>query len=226
MFEYYFIYFIVPILITLWAQTSVRSAYEKYSRVRSERGLTGYDTARRILDSNGLSEVAIECIPGRMTDHYDPRANVIRLSEGVYSSSSIAACGIAAHEAGHALQYAQEYGPIKLRTAVIKSANIGSQIAMPLFILGLILALPGLCYVGIIAFSAAVLFQLITLPVEFNASRRAVACIERFHPSDEELKGVKKVLSAAAMTYVASLAVSLLSLIRLISIVQGGNRRR
>jgi len=226
MFEYYLIYFILPLVITLWAQMGVKNAYAKYSKVASERGLTGYDTARRILDSNGLSHVQIEQVRGQMTDHYDPRANVIRLSEGVYASNSIAACGIAAHEAGHALQYAQGYAPIKLRASVIKGANIGSQMAMPLFFLGLLFALPGLCWAGIIAFSAAVLFQLITLPVEFNASRRAVECIEKFRPSDEELRGVRKMLSAAAMTYVASLAVSLLSLLRLIAIVQGGSRRR
>jgi len=226
MFEYYLLYFIVPMVITLWAQMSVRSAYSKYSRIASSRGMTGYDTARRILDSNGLHNVAIEGIRGQMTDHYDPRSNVIRLSEGVYNSSSIAACGIAAHEAGHALQYAKGYGPIKLRAAVIKGANIGSQLAMPLFFLGLILSFPGLCWAGIIAFSAAVLFQLITLPAEFNASRRAVECIEGFGASDEDMKGVRKVLTAAAMTYVASLAVSLLSLLRLIVIAQGSNRRR
>ena len=224
--EYYLIYFILPLVITLWAQTSVKNAYAKYSRIASERGYTGYDTARRILDANGLYSVKIERIPGQMTDHYDPKANVVRLSEGVYSSCSIAACGIAAHEVGHALQYAKQYAPIKLRMAVIKSANIGSKLAMPLFIIGLFLSLPGLCYAGIIAFSAAVLFQIITLPVEFNASRRAVEAIEKFRPSETELNGVKKMLSAAAMTYVASLAVSLLSLLRLISIAQGSNRRR
>lgn len=220
------LYFILPIAITLWAQVSVKSAYSKYSRIASSRGMTGFSTARRILDMNGLYHVQIEPIRGQMTDHYDPRANVIRLSEGVYNSNSIAACGIAAHEAGHALQYAKDYGPIKLRMAVIKSANIGSQLAMPLFFLGLILALPGLCYAGIIAFSAAVLFQLLTLPVEFNASRRAIECIKSFGASDSDMNGTKKMLTAAAMTYVASLAVSLLSLLRLIMIAQSNNRRR
>ena len=188
--------------------------------------MTGFSTARRILDMNGLYNVSIETVRGEMTDHYDPRANVIRLSEGVYNSNSIAACGIAAHEAGHALQYAKEYGPIKLRAAVIKSANIGSQLAMPLFFIGIILAITELCWAGIIAFSAAVLFQLITLPVEFNASRRAVECIESFGASEKDMEGTRKMLTAAAMTYVASLAVSLLSLLRLIAIVQGNNRRR
>ncbi len=224
--EYYLIFFIVPIVITLWAQIRVKSAYNKYSQVRMSRGMTGYDTARRILDENGLRSVSIERISGEMTDHYDPRSNVIRLSEGVYSSSSVAACGIAAHEAGHALQYAQQYGPIKLRMSVIKVANIGSQAAMPLFFLGLVLSNQTLCYVGIIAFAAAVLFQLITLPVEFNASARAARCIEGFGASEDDRRGVRKVLSAAAMTYVAALAVSLLSLLRLILIARGNDRRR
>lgn len=219
-------YFILPIAITLWAQMSVKNAYSKYSKIASSRGMTGFSVARRILDTNGLYNVSIEMTRGEMTDHYDPRANVIRLSAGVYNSNSIAACGIAAHEAGHALQYAKEYKPIKLRMAVIKSANIGSQLSMPLFILGIVFSFPVLCYAGIIAFSAAVLFQLLTLPVEFDASKRAVRCIESFGASESDLEGTKKMLTAAAMTYVASLAVSLLSLLRLIAVVQGNNRRR
>lgn len=224
--EYYLLYFVLPLVITLWAQIKVNNAYSKYSRISSRRGMTGYDAARRILDSNGLYNVSIERIPGKMTDHYDPRANVIRLSEGTYSSSSIAACGIAAHEAGHALQYAEGYSPIKLRSSVIKVANVGSQLAMPLFIIGLLFSSTVLCYAGIIAFSAAVFFQLVTLPVEFNASRRAVKCVESLGMDDDEVGGVKKMLTAAAMTYVASLAVSLLSLLRLIAIAQSGNNRR
>ncbi len=225
MFEYYFLYFIIPIVITLWAQMSVKSAYSKYSRVAMGGRMTGYACARRILDENGLYNVGIERIAGQMTDHYDPRTNVIRLSDGVYNVASVAACGIAAHEVGHAIQYARGYSLIKIRVSIIKVANIGSQIAMPLFVLGLLLSSVGLCYVGIIAFSAAVLFQLLTLPVEFNASKRAVSTIAGFGVSDEELRGVKKVLTAAAMTYVASLAVSLLSLLRLILIANSRNRR-
>lgn len=221
---YYFIYFILPLIITLWAQTSVKSAYSKYSKVGISNRMTGYDTARRILDSNGLYNVGIERISGEMTDHYDPSANVIRLSDGVFDKNSIAACGIAAHEAGHALQYAQNYAPIKLRMSVVKIANIGSQAAMPLFILGLVLSYPILCDIGIIAFSAAVFFQLVTLPVEFNASKRAKECIATFGTREEDRKGVDKVLNAAAMTYVASLAVSLLSLLRLIMISRGNRR--
>ncbi len=221
--EYYLIFFILPFVLTLWAQVSVKNAYSKYSKIRIGSGMTGYDTARRILDKNGLYNVAIERISGQMTDHYDPRANVIRLSDGVYSSPSIAACGIAAHEAGHVIQYATDYGPIKLRMSVIKVANIGSQLAMPLFILGIILSNPLFCELGIIAYSAALVFQVVTLPVEFNASRKAKECIESFGASKSENAGVSKVLNAAAMTYVASLAVSLLSLMRLILI---SNRSR
>ncbi len=222
--EYYLIFFILPLIITLWAQISVNSAYKKYSKERMSRGMTGYDTARRILDENGLHNVGIERIAGEMTDHYDPKANVIRLSDGVYAVSSVAACGIAAHEAGHALQYAKDYAPIKLRMSVIKLANIGSRLAMPLFLLGIVLSNYLLCEIGIIAFSAAVLFQVVTLPVEFNASRRAKVCIASFGASEEDKRGVSKVLTAAAMTYVASLAVSLLSLLRLILIARGNRR--
>ena len=224
LFQYYIIYFILPLAITLWAQISVKSAYSKYSKVNIGIGMTGYETARRILDSNGLYNVDIEHIAGQMTDHYDPRANVIRLSDGVFNSTSIAACGIAAHEAGHALQYAQNYGPIKFRMAIIKYANFGSQLATPLFFLGLLLSLPMLCELGIIAFSAAVLFQLVTLPVEFNASKRAKTCIASYGASSEDKKGVDKVLDAAAMTYVAALATSLLSLLRLIMISRSNRR--
>ncbi len=223
-FEYYLLYFILPFALTLWAQISVKSAYSKYSKVRMNSGMTGYDTARRILDMNGLHYVDIERVGGQMTDHYDPRSNVIRLSDGVYSSSSVAACGIAAHEAGHALQYAKEYGPIKLRMSIIKISNIGSQLSMPLFVLGLLLSAPILCEIGIIAFSAAVLFQLITLPVEFNASKRAKECIEHFGATKAERQGVSKVLGAAAMTYVAALAVALLNLLRLVLLSQRSRR--
>ncbi len=223
--QYYLVFFILPFVITLWAQIGVKNAYSKYAKVRMSRGMTGYDTARRILDLNGLRHVQIERIAGEMTDHYDPRSNVIRLSDGVFNSDSIAACGIAAHEAGHALQYAKDYAPIKLRMSVVKVANIGSQLAMPLFLFGLILSSPLLCEIGIIAFSAAVLFQLITLPVEFNASKRAKECIAHFGASEDDRRGVSKMLTSAAMTYVAALATSLLSLLRLIMIAQNNRRR-
>lgn len=216
---------VLPALIfTIWAQHNVNSTYEKYSKVSVSRRMTGYDSARRILDANGLQEVRIERVHGHLTDHYDPRANVIRLSDSVHDSSSAAAIGVAAHEAGHAIQHAVGYGPIKLRTALVPVTNIGSRLSMPLFIIGLLLANQPLAYAGIILFSLTVVFQLVTLPTEFNASYRAVKALEGGYFNDEELKGTKKVLSAAAMTYLAALFVALASLLRLLLIVNGRRR--
>ena len=217
---------VLPALIfTIWAQHNVNSTYEKYSKVSVSRRMTGYDSARRILDANGLQEVRIERVHGHLTDHYDPRANVIRLSDSVHDSSSAAAIGVAAHEAGHAVQHAKGYAPIKLRMSIIPITRIGSAMAMPLFIIGLFLALPELMYVGIAFYSLALLFQLVTLPVEFNASNRAMAALDKSGMlSDSELRASRKVLTAAALTYVAALASSLLSLIRLLVIAN--NRRR
>lgn len=219
---------VLPALIfTLWAQTSVQSAYRKYSQVRNAAGLTGADAARRILNQNGLHHVRIEMIRGQMTDHYDPREEVIRLSEGVYNSPSVAAVGIAAHEAGHAVQHATAYGALKLRNAIIPVCRFGSAAAMPLFIIGLFAASDVLMTVGILAYSAVTLFQLITLPVEFNASRRAMAAIEGWgYMSQDEEDGSRRVLRAAAMTYVAALATSLLTLLRLLVLFAGGRDRR
>ena len=216
---------VLPALIfTFWAQINVNSTFEKYKRIKTKSNTTGYDAARRILDANGLYDVSIEMIGGNLTDHYDPRANVIRLSEGVYSSTSAAAVGVASHEAGHAVQHAKGYFPIKVRQAIIPATRIGSSLAMPLFIIGLFLAIEPLLYVGIAFFSLAVLFQLVTLPVEFNASRRAMEALESGGRMDrQELTASRKVLTAAALTYVAALASSLLSLLRLIVIA---NRRR
>lgn len=211
-------------LISLWAQLNVTSTFKKYSKVPSDNGMTGYDAARRILDSNGLQNVDVIRTPGNLTDHYDPKSNVIRLSDSVYGVRSAAAVGVAAHEAGHAVQHATGYGPIKLRMAVIPVANIGSNLALPLFFLGLLLSFPTLCYLGIAFFCGAVFFQLVTLPVEFNASRRALDTLKGSRMQSETgLKAAKKVLSAAALTYVAALFVSLANLLRLILIV---NRRR
>ena len=219
---------VLPALIlSVWAQINVKTTYSKYSRVNTRSGITGFDAARRILDANGLYDVGIELIPGELSDHYDPRANVIRLSNAVYSSTSAAAVGVASHEAGHAVQHAVGYTPIKLRTAVIGISNFGSMAAMPLFFIGLIMASQPLMYLGIIFYSLAMVFQLVTLPVEFNASRRAMDALSdsgRF--TSDELKASRKVLSAAALTYVAALATSLLSLLRLILIANGNNRRR
>lgn len=216
---------VLPALIfTFWAQISVNSRFNKYSQMRTSRGLTGAEAARRILDENGLSHVRIERVHGSLTDHYDPRDNVIRLSETVYDVPSVAAVGVAAHEAGHAVQYAREYGPIKLRMAILPVTRIGSMMAMPIFLLGLVFALESLLLLGIGLYSAVTLFQLLTLPVEFNASRRALDTLEHTHMMfGDELDGARKVLSAAAMTYVAALATSLLTLLRLLTLA---NRRR
>ena len=219
---------VLPALIfTLWAQSAVKSAYHQYSRVQNSHGLTGADAARRILNQNGLHHVRIEMVPGQMTDHYDPREEVIRLSEGVYASSSVAAVGIAAHEAGHAVQHATGYGALSLRNAIIPVCRFGSVAAMPLFIIGLLLASDMFMTVGILAYAVVTLFQLITLPVEFNASRRAMQAIEGWgYLSKDESEGAKKVLRAAAMTYVAALATSLLTLLRLLILFSGGRNRR
>lgn len=231
-FDMTYIVIVVPaIIFSLIASSKVNSTFRKYSRVRAASGLTGAEVARRILDANGLANVAIEQVSGSLTDHYDPRANVIRLSQPVYGSSSVAAIGVAAHETGHAVQYAVGYSPIKLRAAIIPATNIGSKLAMPLIILGLILSATAakfitIAYAGIICFSLSALFQLITLPVEFNASRRALNTIEGFGIlSGTEQDGARKVLSAAAMTYVAALAVSLAQLLRLLLMVQRRDNR-
>ncbi len=230
MFWYYDIYYIILVLpavfFAMWAQSKVKGAYRKYSQVRIGASMTGYEAARRILDANGLRNVQIERVSGEMTDHYDPRTNVIRLSDGVYNQSSIAAVGIAAHEVGHAIQYAENYSPIKLRAAIIPISQIGSNLAFPMIILGLILPVfEILIPFGVLLFASVTVFQLITLPVEFNASSRAVEALERGGAvSQDEIGGVKKVLTAAALTYVAALAVSIANLLRILLIV-GGRRR-
>ncbi|MBQ7779256.1 MAG: zinc metallopeptidase [Clostridia bacterium] len=222
-----YIVLVVPMLIiSLWAQIKVKTTYHKYSTVHSRSGMTAEVAVRKILDSNGLFNVGITRVPGELTDHYDPRTNTIALSDSVYGSTSVAAIGVAAHEAGHAIQHAVGYGPIKLRTALIPVTNIGSHLSMPLFIIGLLMANEYLAYAGIILFSLTVVFQLVTLPTEFNASRRAVKALGGYgYMNDEELKGTKKVLSAAAMTYLAALFVALASLLRLLLIINGGRRR-
>lgn len=195
-------------------------------------GMTGAEAARRVLDANGLYNVRIEHIRGNMTDHFDPRTNVIRLSDSVYGVSSISAIGVASHEAGHAVQYAKGYAPLKLRNAIIPITNIGSRLAMPLIILGILFAGLGeqfiyVAYVGIACFALSTLFQLLTLPTEFDASRRALMSMESYGLLyGDELDGAKKVLSAAAMTYIAALTVSVMQLLRLIIIVGGNDRRR
>ena len=208
----------------------MNSTFKKYSKQYSARRLTGAEAAQRVLAANGVHGVRIERISGNLTDHFDPRTNVIRLSDSVYDSTSTASIGVACHEAGHAVQYAQGYAPIKLRAAVIPLTNFGTKIAWPLMLLGGLLssmsyAFYNLVYVGIACFSLSLVFQLITLPVEFNASRRAVAAIEQGGILyEDELEGAKKTLRAAALTYVAAAATSLAQLLRLLAIY--GRRRR
>lgn len=221
---------VLPALIfAMIAQIKVKSTFEENSRVFSRRGLTAYQAVREILDSNGLYNVMIEHVSGDLTDHYDPKSNVIRLSDSVYNSTSVAAIGVAAHEAGHAIQYAQGYFPIKIRSAIIPVTQLGSRLAMPLVLIGLLFhnSLGWLVTVGIILYTAVVLFQAVTLPVEFNASHRALQILDSKYMLDaDELKKAKSVLSAAAMTYVAAMFSALLSLLRLIVLANGRNNRR
>ena len=218
---------VAPALVfSIWAQINVSSTFDKYSKIRTKRGYTGADAARRVLNANGLFDVSIERVQGHLTDHYDPRANVIRLSDSVYSSSTAAAIGVACHEAGHAVQHARGYFPIKVRMAIIPVTKFGSMLAMPIFFIGLIFAAPALLSFGILLYAAVALFQLVTLPVEFNASARALEAIKTSGMFDaEEHRAAKKVLTAAAMTYVAALATSLLTLLRLVILAGGGRRR-
>lgn len=216
---------IIGFLFSLFASFGVKSTFSKYSGVSNSRGMTGRDAAREILDKNGLYSVGIEHVAGSLTDHYDPRANVIRLSDATYNSTSVAAVGVAAHEAGHAVQHAVGYLPIKLRNAVIPVANIGSSVSMPLFFLGLFMGRNSLALAGIILFSAVLLFQIVTLPVEFNASRRALKVLALPEMLQEkERKQAGKVLKAAAMTYVAGAAATALQLLRLLLIFNDRKR--
>lgn len=230
--DWTYIVLVLPaILLSLIASARVNGTFKKYGNVRNLRGMTGYDAARRVLDAHGLYHVQIERISGELTDHYDPKRQVIRLSESVYNAPTPAAVGVAAHEAGHAVQHAENYGPLVLRTTIVKATNIGSRLAVPLILLGIFLAGLGsqfiyIAYAGVACFLLCVIFQLVTLPTEFNASRRAVAAIEGCGLlTEQELAGAKKVLRAAAMTYVAALAVSVAQFLRLLLIV-GNNRKR
>ena len=231
-FDWTYLVIVLPcILLSLWASARVNSTFKRYSNQISTRRITGADAAQRVLNANGVWGVRIERVSGNLTDHYDPKRNVIRLSDSVYSSCSTAAIGVACHEAGHAVQYAQNYFPIKIRAAIIPITNFGSKLAMPLILLGLVLSFMAnlsfiLVYLGIACFALSLVFQLITLPVEFNASRRAMETIDQAELlTAEERKGAKKTLKAAAMTYVAAVAVALAQLLRLI-LLFGGRRRR
>lgn len=229
-FDITYLVLVLPcVILSLWASMNVRSTFNKYAKKHSARGLTGAQAAQRVLQANGVSNVRIERVSGHLTDHFDPRTNVIRLSDQVHDSTSIASIGVACHEAGHAVQHATEYAPIKLRSAVIPITNIGSRLAMPLILIGLLLTYLGnlsftLVYIGIGCFALTLFFELITLPVEFNASSRAIHAIEEHGMlNNDELKGARKTLQAAALTYIAAAAVSLAQLLRLILLF--GNRR-
>ena len=213
-----YILVIIGALLSIWASSRVNSTFNRYAGVRSMTGMTGAEAARRILDYNGLSHVRIEHVRGNLTDHYDPSSKVLRLSDATYASGSVAAIGVAAHECGHAVQDKESYGPLRIRTALVPAANIGSRLGLPMVVLGLFLGLTqSLAMIGVWVFSLSVLFQIVTLPVEFNASGRALKMLEGYHIlSPQETGQCKKVLSAAALTYVAAAASSVLQLLRLL----------
>ena len=232
-FDWTYLVLVLPCLIlSMWASSNVNSTFRKYSKQFSSRRITGAQAAQRVLSANGVRGVRIDRVSGNLTDHFDPKTNVIRLSDSVYSSTSTAAIGVACHEAGHAVQYAESYAPIKLRAAIIPITNFGSRLAMPLILMGILFTFLGefstvLVYLGIAAFGLSLVFQLVTLPVEFNASRRAMAAIESSNIlTSEEQKGARKTLTAAALTYVAATATALAQLLRLIVLFGGRGRRR
>ncbi|MBQ9121287.1 MAG: zinc metallopeptidase [Clostridia bacterium] len=228
----YLVYVLPALLFAAWASARVNSTFNRYSKVTTFRGMSGRDAARAVLDANGLYDVRIERVGGNLTDHYDPKSNVIRLSDSTYANTSCAAIGVAAHEAGHAIQHATGYVPIRIRTAIVPITNIGSKLSMPLILIGILLSALGeayamIAYIGVACFALSTLFQLVTLPTEFNASRRALAAIEGCGMlTEEETGGAKKVLSAAALTYVAALFVSIMQLLRLLTIVNRSSGRR
>lgn len=225
-FDMSYVVLVLPaLLLAMWAQFNVKSTFSKYSKIASGRGMTGFDAARHILDSNGLRHVRIAQVSGDLTDHFNPKDNTVYLSDTVYGAATAAAVGVAAHEAGHAVQYAVGYTPMKIRSAIIPVTNIGSTLAIPLVILGIALSYQPLAYIGVAAFGLSTLFQLVTLPVEFNASSRAMAALEGAGLGSTELKASRKVLTAAALTYVAALAVSLANLIRIFLIAQRRTKR-
>ena len=226
----YVILVLPAVLLSMLASANVNGTFNKFSKLTSARRISGAEAAERVLRANGVHDVRIEHIAGNLSDHFDPKTNVIRLSDSVFNNTSIAAVGVACHEAGHAVQYAENYGPVKLRTAIVPVTSFGSKLCVPLILAGLLLSsyapqLFALVYVGIACFGLSTVFQLITLPVEFNASNRAMKAIAQSDILDEEeMQGAKKVLRAAALTYVAALAVSLTQLLRFI-LLYGGRRR-
>ena len=216
--DWYYIVLVLPaVILSLWASAHVKSTFRRYSQVRNARGMTGAEAAMAVLRAHGVTDVRVEHVSGELTDHFDPKDHVIRLSDAVYNVATPAAVGVAAHEAGHAVQYARHYAPIYIRAAIVPVTNIGSRLSMPLIVLGLVLSGYGLC----------VVFQLVTLPTEFNASHRALRAIEESALLlPEEQTAAKRVLTAAALTYVAALSVTIMQFLRLLLIVTGGNRRR
>ena len=225
--DWTYILVLIGAVLSMIASAKVNSTFNKYSRVRSASGMTGAEAAQRILHQNGIYDVAVEHVRGNLTDHYDPKNKVLRLSDATYGSNSVAAVGVAAHECGHALQHNVGYLPLRIRSAIVPAANIGSKLGIPIILLGVLLGSNYfLIELGIWVFSLAVLFQIVTLPVEFNASNRAMVMMERYGIlGGDELRSTRKVLSAAAMTYVAAAASSILQLLRLV-LLFGGNRRR
>ncbi len=223
---YYYLLAIIPLIVAMIASANVKATYSRYQKMFNSRGLTGAGAARQILDSNGLYNVGIEHISGNLTDHYDPRANVVRLSDSTYNSSSVAAVGVAAHEVGHAVQHAVGYTPIKIRTKVIPLTNIGSSLSYPLVLIGLISGATALINFGIILFFAVVFFQFVTLFVEFDASSRAMKTLESYNMLEgSELKASRKVLTAAALTYVAALFTAVMHLVRLLLMARSRDDR-
>ncbi len=226
--SYYIVLVIPAIIISLYAQLKVTSTFSKYSKITNKLGVTGADVARRILDMNGLTNVIIEHVSGNLSDHYDPKKRILRLSDSVFSSHSVAALGVAAHECGHAIQHARGYAPLKIRHAVFPVVQFSSGAAVPVILMGFLFNTPYLIDLGIILFSAVVFFQLVTLPVEFNASSRALKILKEsnfltYGDDTNEISAARKVLSAAALTYVASALVSIMQLLRFILIAN--NRR-
>ena len=226
----YIVLVLPAVILSLWASWNVKHTYKKYAKQLNSRGLTGADAARRVLDANGLRDIPVERISGELTDHYDPEGRVVRLSDGVWSGTSTAAVGVACHEVGHAIQNAENYLPLKIRQAIIPATNIGAKLSVPLLIAGLVLCgfipqLIYLAYLGVAAYGLCALFQLVTLPTEFDASRRALRTIDGMGLLEgEEYNGAKKVLTAAALTYVAALATTLMQLLRFVVILN--DRRR
>ncbi|MFI3283886.1 MAG: zinc metallopeptidase [Erysipelotrichaceae bacterium] len=226
----YIVLVLPTVFFAMWASSRVNSTYKKYSSPEYMSNITAQDACRRVLNENGLYDVAIQRISGNLTDHFDPRENVIRLSDSVYDNKSVAAIGVACHEAGHAIQYANNYAPLTIRNAIIPATNIGSKLAVPLILAGIFFTFGGnsmiwLAYLGVACFFMSVIFQLITLPTEFDASKRAILAIENGgYLEYDEIRGSKKVLNAAALTYVAALAVSLAQFLRLLLMVASRNR--